>query len=68
MSKLDKCSLSEKDAKKFLKILSGADGGCIYCVSKLYKFFIKEFPQYSSLANKHFEKEFDTKLDGAREK
>jgi len=42
-------------AKKVIKILLCADGGCIYCASELIKLFVEEFscPLKYNLTNKN---------------
>lgn len=55
--------MRKEEAKKVIKIILGADGGCKYCVSSLLKLFIDEFPEYENIAKLAFVKTFDTHLE-----
>ena len=39
--------------------MATTDGGCYYCVGKLFDYFIDDFPKYEKLANKIFAVLFD---------
>ena len=54
--------MDKETAKKVLEIMLNADGGCEFCVRKLYLQFIKEFPQYSYLARKLYRETFNQEL------
>jgi len=51
--------ISKKEVKKILRIMATVDGGCYYCVGKLYNYFIDDFPEYEKLAKKIFVELFD---------
>jgi hypothetical protein len=54
--------IDKETAKKILKIMLTADGGCEFCVRDLFLKFIKEFPEYSYLARKMYEETFNQEL------
>ncbi len=54
--------MKKEDAEKVLKIMKTADGGCIYCVSRLFNLFIHEFPEFTELAEDIFRREFGEEL------
>ena len=55
--------MTEKEVEKILHIMKTADGGCIYCVRDLFKFFVKEFPEFTELAKRIFFEEFGEELE-----
>lgn len=55
--------MNKKEAKKVIKILITADGGCQYCVSDLLKLFSKEFPEFKELAEDIFKKKFNKNIN-----
>jgi hypothetical protein len=54
--------IGKETAKKVLKIILTANGGCKFCVKDLFIKFIKEFPEYSYLARKIYEETFNQEL------
>jgi len=54
--------MDKETAKKVLKIILTADGGCEFCIRDLYIKFIKEFPEYSYLARKMYRETFNQEL------
>jgi hypothetical protein len=55
--------MTKKEAEKILQIMKTADGGCIYRVRDLFRLFVKEFPEFSNLAEKIFFEEFEEELE-----
>lgn len=43
--------MTKKEARKILLILLTADQGCIVCTSRLFRMFIKEYPQFQTEAD-----------------
>ena len=41
--------MNEKEAKKVIKILKPADGGCEFCVDKILRRFNFVFPEFKHL-------------------
>ena len=54
--------IDKETAKKVLKIMFTADGGCEFCVRDLFLKFIKEFSEYSYLARKMYRETFNQEL------
>ena len=54
--------MDKETAIKVLEIMKNADGGCEFCVRKLFLEFIKEFPTYAYLARKAFREKFEKDL------
>ena len=54
--------MDNQEAEKILKIMSTADGGCVYCVRDLFIKFMREFPEFKELAEKIFEAKFDKNI------
>jgi len=50
-------------AKKVIKILLCAEGGCIYCASELIKLFVEKFLGYKNLAKELFKNTFGTDIE-----
>jgi len=48
--------MDKKEVHKVLKIISGADGGCPWCVKNLLDFFVHEFPEHKDVANIYYKK------------
>ena len=46
--------MTKSEATKVLQTMATADGGCYYCVGKLFNYFIDDFPQYEKLAREIF--------------
>ncbi len=59
--------MNKNEAEKILEIMALADGGCEYCVRKLYMRFIENFPEYTSLAKKKFSERFNSNLMNEKE-
>ncbi|GEM_PF-1991631 len=55
--------MNTESAKKIIKILLSADGGCKFCASELLELFIKQFPEYKDLAKELFKKTFETEIE-----
>ncbi len=51
------------EASKILKIMSGADNQCYYCVEELFKQFVSEFG-FKELAIKYFRDLYEEDLYG----
>jgi hypothetical protein len=54
--------MDEEEAKKVVRILFDADGGCQYCVTSLANQFILAFPEYKYLTVKMFKEVFEEEL------
>jgi hypothetical protein len=54
--------MDKETAKKVLKIMLTAEGGCEFFVRDFYIKFIKEFPEYSYLARKMYRETFNQEL------
>ena len=43
--------MTKEEAYKVLEIMKHADGGCEYCIRKLFKYFVADFPEYKELVH-----------------
>jgi len=55
--------MNQETAKKVIKILLSADGGCVFCVSELIELFVLQFPEYKTLAGELFKSKFETDIE-----
>ena len=54
--------MTENEVVKILAIMSKADGECTVCAGKLFRKFIKDFPEHKDTAKSVFKSIFDTDL------
>jgi len=54
--------MNKEEAEKILKIMTTADGGCVYCVRELFVRFADEFPEFKEFAEEIFEVKFNKNL------
>jgi len=60
---LENPPMNQETAKKVIKILLSADGGCVFCVSELIELFVLQFPEYKTLAGELFKSKFETDIE-----
>ena len=56
--------MKKDEARKVLKTMATADGGCCSCASDLMISFVRDFPQFLDLAQKVYHEEFSYRNDG----
>jgi|Deesub1362B_J571_1020462.scaffolds.fasta_scaffold00997_10 phage pi2 protein 07 len=54
--------MNKEEAKKILKIMVSADGGCVYYARELFVQFAREFPEFKKLAEDIFKRRFNKDL------
>ena len=54
--------MTENEAVRVLATMSTADGECSYCAGKMFRRFIKDFPEHEDTAKEVFKTIFDTEL------
>ena len=48
-----------EEAKKVMRIMLDADGGCQYCSASLIRTFVTNFPQFKDYAEDVYHEEFE---------
>jgi len=48
--------MNKKEVIKVLKVISGAHGGCPWCVKELLDIFVHEFPEHGDIAKVYYKK------------